>query len=87
MQLRPDGIFPTKNNNDKDQSLRRKWYKVLYKCVVQFSDFWDRFLLRLLETQMLYVFDDTSLEVDPYELRKPQSRVLGAAVNRVRANQ
>ena len=43
--------------------------------------------LRLLETQMLYVFDDTPLEVDPYELRKPQSRVLGAAVNRVRANQ
>ena len=43
--------------------------------------------LRLLETQMLYVFDDTPSEVDPYELRKPQSRVLGAAVNRVRANQ
>ena len=44
LQLRPDGIFPTKNNNDKDQSLSRKWYRVLYKCVVQFSDFWDRFL-------------------------------------------
>ena len=44
LQLRPDGIFPTKNNNDKDQSLSRKWYRVLYKCVVHFSDFWDRFL-------------------------------------------
>ena len=42
--------------------------------------------LRLLETQMLYVFDDTLLEVDPFELRKTQRRVLGAAVNRVRAN-
>jgi len=44
LQLRPDGIFATKNNHDKDRSLMKKWDTVIYECVRQFNEFWDRFL-------------------------------------------
>jgi len=42
--------------------------------------------LRLLVDHMIYVRDSRPLEVDPKELRETGDRVLGAAVNRVRAN-
>ena len=42
--------------------------------------------LRLLVDHMIYVRDGRPLEVDPKELRETGDRVLGAAVNRVRAN-
>ena len=43
-QLQEDAIFPTKNNNDRDGSLRKKWESAILDGVKAFYEFWTFFL-------------------------------------------